>query len=168
MTDTDVVQHSGPGAADRRRPAHSTRPGAVPARRIVAAVGALAAGGGTVLGTVALVRAEHPGPARTEAHKITAAAPAFPLARTELLALLDRPADLGPLGDPARRASCLSGLGYPAAQPVLGARPIRLAGRDAVVLVLGDDPARLSAVAVSDTCSSADTGLLADTTLRRP
>ena len=45
----------------------------------------------------------------------------------------------------------------------------RWTGRDAVLLVLAADaPRELTAVAVPGTCSSADTGLLADTTVRRP
>ena len=62
-----------------------------------------------------------------------------------------------------------AGLGYPASTPVLGSRQVRMAGRDAVILVLAADaPRELTAVAVPGTCSAADTGLLADTTVRRP
>ena len=65
----------------------------------------------------------------------------MPLSESELVGLLHRPPDLGPLVDPARRASCLAGLGYPASTPVLGARQIRMEGRDAVILVLAADAA---------------------------
>ena len=82
-------------------------------------------------------------------------------------ALLDQRPELGPLADPGRRASCLSGLGYPAATPILGARTIRSPGsQEALVLVLADrpgDPGPLTALAVSLTCSAADTGLLGET-----
>lgn len=105
----------------------------------------------------------------TPARKITVTTPTMPLSGSELVGLLDRSPDLGPLGDPARRASCLAGLGYPASTPVLGSRQVRMAGRDAVILVLAADaPRELTAVAVPGTCSAADTGLLADTTVRRP
>ena len=91
-------------------------------------------------GTAALVRSPAPGSdAVTPARKITVTAPAMPLSGSEIVGLLDRPPDLGPLGDPARRASCLAGLGYPASTPVLGARQVRMAGRDAVMLVLAAD-----------------------------
>ena len=112
----------------------------------------------------------HPGQTpSTPARKITVTTPTMPLSGSELVGLLDRSPDLGPLGDPARRASCLAGLGYPASTPVLGSRQVRMAGRDAVILVLAADaPRELTAVAVPGTCSAADTGLLADTTVRRP
>jgi hypothetical protein len=87
----------------------------------------------------------------------------------QILGLLDRAPDYGALRDAARRESCLQGLGYPASTRVLGAQPIEVNGLPAVLLVLpGDTPDALVAVAVAPTCSSADTGLQADTVVRRP
>ncbi|KBJ20376.1 RNA polymerase sigma factor SigM [Mycobacterium tuberculosis] len=74
----------------------------------------------------------------------------------------------GPLGDPSRRTSCLSGLGYPASTPVLGAQPIDIDARPAVLLVIpADTPDKLAVFAVAPHCSAADTGLLASTVVPR-
>jgi hypothetical protein len=60
-------------------------------------------------------------------------------------------------------------LSYPADARVLGARPIEIAGRPAILLVLpGDTPGTVTALAVPPTCSSVDTGLLADRIVNRP
>ena len=68
-----------------------------------------------------------------------------------------------------RRASCLSGLGYPASTRVLGARPVEINARPGVLLVLpGDTPNNLAVFAVALNCSAADTGLLANTQVPRP
>ncbi len=151
-------------------PAHAVRPGTRSLRITAATAGGLAVAAAATIGTVALLRSPAPGSdALDAAHKITVTAPVMPLSESELLGLLDRPPDLGPLVEPARRASCLAGLGYPASTPVLGARQIRMDGRDVVVLVLAaDTPRELAALAVPGTCSAVDTGLLADTTVRRP
>ncbi|SPM33865.1 putative alanine rich protein [Mycobacterium rhizamassiliense] len=93
---------------------------------------------------------------------------AIPLSAAELRDLLNHPADYGPLSDPARRASCLSGLGYPASTPVLGGRPVEINARPGIVLVLpADAPNTLAVFAVALNCSAADTGLLADTQIPR-
>ena len=90
-----------------------------------------------------------------------------PLSQAEILGLLDRSPEYGPLTDPSRRASCLSGLGYPASTQVLGARPIDINARPGVLLVLpGDTPDNLAVFAVAPNCSAADTGLLANTQSR--
>ena len=101
---------------------------------------------------------------------------AIPLSQPEILGLLAQSPDFGapearpgPPQDPSRRASCLSGLGYPASTPVLGARPIEINARPGVLLVLpGDTPDNLAVFAVAPNCSAADTGLLADTQVPRP
>ena len=91
------------------------------------------------------------------------------LSDQQILALLDNDPDFGPLADPQRRTSCLAGLGYPSAARVLGARPIEIAGRPAILLVLpGDTPGTVTALAVAPTCSSVNTGLLADRIVNRP
>ncbi len=139
--------------------------------RALTVLGTVAAVAAVTIGTVTLLRA--PAAGITSVHKmtVTSLAAPFPLSAADLTAMLDQPPDLGPLGDPARRASCLSGLGYPASVPVLGARQVRDGGAAAVVLILAGevpgDPAALAALVVPLTCSAADTGLLAETTVRR-
>ena len=147
MTDTDPVRHT---------------------KRAMALTGLLAAGTAAVLGSIALLGSPAPdaGEATTPARRITET---FPVPAPEILGLLDRPADLGALRNPARLASCLTGLGYPGSTPVLGARRLPTAGRDVVLLVLAaDTPRRLAAIVVPTTCSAADTGLLAETQVRQP
>lgn len=107
----------------------------------------------------------------TTARSLTVAVPqaVVPLTEPQLLALLDRPADLGVLREPGRLSSCLSGLGYPVSTAVLGAAPVEINGRAAVVLLVGaDDPGMINVLAVTPHCSDADTGLLADTAVPRP
>ncbi|EUA93327.1 hypothetical protein I551_0043 [Mycobacterium ulcerans str. Harvey] len=92
--------------------------------------------------------------------------PVIPLSHDQVLDLLQRAPDYGPFADPSRRTSCLSGLGYPASTPILGAEPVDINARPGVLLVLaGDAPADLAVYAVALNCSAADTGLLASTTL---
>jgi hypothetical protein len=143
-----------------------------PARLAVAAVGLIAAAVAVWLGVTALLKPPTPMPSRpTTIEHITVSRPpqSIPLSDQQILELLDREPDLGPLADPQRRASCLAGLGYPANAQVLGARPIDIAGHPAVLLVLpGDAPGALSALAVAPTCSSVNTGLSADRIVHRP
>ncbi|OBH29401.1 hypothetical protein A9X03_09465 [Mycobacterium sp. E1715] len=152
--------------------AHSARPRVGPTRVVagVAGVGALLAAVG--VGTAALIGAPEPAPSTgVTAEHITVSTPpmAIPLSRDEILGLLTQAPDYGPLGDPARRASCLTGLGYPASTQVLGARPAEINARPGVVLVVpGDAPRSLAVYAVALNCSAADTGLLANTEIPRP
>jgi hypothetical protein len=143
-----------------------------PARIAVAAVGLTAVAVAAWLGVSALLTPPAPMPSRpTTIEHITVSRPplSIPLSDQEIVALLDRAPDLGPLSDPQRRASCLGGLGYPANAQVLGARPIDIAGHSAVLLVLpGDAPGALAALAVAPTCSSVNTGLSADRIVHRP
>lgn len=152
--------------------AHSARPPVRPARIIAAGTGLCAALAAIGFGTVALLHAPPPTPsAPTTAEHITVSAPpmVIPLSPGEIVGLLNRRPDYGPLGDPAHRASCLSGLGYPASTQVLGARPIEINARPGELLVLpGDAPDNLSVFAVASNCNAADTGLLANTQLPRP
>jgi hypothetical protein len=137
-----------------------------PAARWSAIVGVVAALTAGVVGSVMLVRAEMT--ARTSAQHL-ADEPTVPLSDAQILDLLHRSPDLGALDDPRRRASCLSGLGYPASTVVLGAQRVDIQNAPAVLLVLpGDSRDTLAALAVRPNCSSADTGLLADTQIRRP
>ncbi|ORV85534.1 hypothetical protein AWC11_01510 [Mycobacterium interjectum] len=152
--------------------AHSARPHIRPARLAagVAGLGAVLAAVG--VGTAALLNAPEPAPSTpATAEHITVSTPPMeiPLSQAEILGLLTKSPDYGPLGDPSLRASCLSGLGYPASTRVLGARPVDINARPGVVLVLpGDTPDDLAVFAVALNCSAADTGLLANTQVPRP
>jgi hypothetical protein len=158
----------------RRGAVHTVRPGRLPrsTRVAVAAAGLAAAAVAAWLGTAALITAPAPTPSRpTTAEHITVSRPpmTIPLSDQQILALLDDKPDFGPLADPQRRTSCLAGLGYPANARVLGARPVQIAGRPAVLLVLpADTSGSITALAVAPTCSSVDTGLLADRHVDRP
>jgi hypothetical protein len=158
----------------RLRAAHTIRRGSLPrsARVAVAAAGLAAVAAAVWLGTAALIKTPSSTPSRpTTAEHITVSRPptTIPLSDQQILALLDREPDFGPFADPQRRTSCLAGLGYPAAARVLAARQIEIAGRPAIVLVLpGDTPGTVRALAVTPTCSSVNTGLLADRIVNRP
>jgi hypothetical protein len=160
------------GAALRAQ--HAVRRGGLPrsARLAVALTGLTAVAVAVWLGTRALITAPASMTSRpTTIEHITVSRPpqTIPLSDQQILALLDQEPDFGPLTDPHRRASCLSGLGYPANARVLGARPIDIAGHPAVLLLLpGDAPAAVKAVAVAPTCSAANTGLSADRIVTRP
>jgi len=161
-----ALAHEPPGGA------HSARPRVRPLRTIAAVAGFCAVVAAVAFGTIALLRAPDPTPSNTSvtAEHITVSPPTvIPLSQDEILGLLNRPPDYGPFADPARRASCLTGLGYPAASQVLGARPIEINGRSGVLLVVaGDTPHGVAAYAVALNCSAADTGLLANTQIPRP
>jgi hypothetical protein len=158
----------------RLRAVHTSRPGGLahPARLAVAIAGVAAVAAAIWLGTSALITAPEPTTSRpTTAEHITVSRPpsTIPLSDQQILALLDAEPDLGPFADPQRRTSCLAGLGYPADARVLGARPVEIAGRQAIVLVLpGDTPSTVTALAVLPTCSSVNTGLVADRIVTRP
>lgn len=152
--------------------AHSLRPALPPVRVVAAITGVAAAVVAIALGTVTLMRMRAPAantPLTAQHITVSSRATQIPLSAAQILALLGRTPDYGALGDPARRSSCLTGLGFPASAPVLGAQPIEINGLPAVLLVLpGDTPDALAVLAVSSNCSSADTGLLTDTVVRRP
>jgi hypothetical protein len=158
----------------RPRAAHAIRPGRLPrsARVAVGVTGLVAVAVGAWLGTTALIKAPAPTPSRpTTAEHITVSRPpmTIPLSDQQILALPDNDPDFGPLADPQRRTSCLAGLGYPSDARVLGARPVEIAGRPAIVLVLpADTPGTVTALAVAPNCSAVDTGLLADRIVNRP
>ena len=160
------------GAALRAQ--HAVRRGGLPrsARLAVALTGLTAVAVAAWLGTRALITTPASTTSRpTTIEHITVSRPpqTIPLSDQQILALLDHEPDFGPLTDPRRRASCLSGLGYPANARVLGARPIDIAGHPAVLLLLpGDAPGAVKAVAVAPTCSAANTGLSADRIVTRP
>lgn len=168
-TDPETPANRVTGLVGASRAAHGVRPGNGSLRLAAALAGAAAALAAAGFGTAALVGS--PGPATstlTTARHITVTTPVVPLSGPQIAALVGHPPDYGPLRDPVRRASCLTGLGYPATTAVLGARPITVEGRTGVLLVLaGDTGATLVAVAVAPGCSAADTGLLAQTTIAR-
>jgi hypothetical protein len=152
--------------------AHSARPHTRPGRTIAAAAGLGALLAAIGVGTTALLRAPAPTPSTpATAEHITVSTPpmVIPLTHAEIWGLLGSRPDYGPLGDPARRASCLGGLGYPASTQVLGARPIEINARPGVLLVVAaDTPDNLAVFAVAPNCNAADTGLLASTQVPRP
>ncbi len=154
--------------------AHAVRRGRFPrpTRIAFAVAGLTAAAAAAWLGVSALITPPAQLPSRpTTIEHITVSRPpeTIPLSDQEIVALLDRAPDLGPLTDPRRRASCLAGLGYPADTRVLGARRVDIGGHPAVLLVLpGEAPEALAALAVAPTCSSVNTGLSADRIVHRP
>jgi hypothetical protein len=152
---------------------HSARPRVRTGGKVVAVgAGVGAAVAAAVVGALALVNAPEPTPsAPVTAEHITVSTPpmTIPLSAEQILALLDHGPDYGSLADASRRASCLTGLGYPAATRVLGAQPIAINARPGVLLVLpADTPDNLAVYAVAPNCSAADTGLLASTQIHRP
>jgi len=153
------------------QPAHSVRH--TPRWQMVALVaGVVAAVVGAALGGVALTRDPAPTrPAGPTAESITVSRPPghVPLSDPQIVGLLSQSPDYGPLADPQRRASCLSGLGYSAATAVLGGQRVDMRGRPAVLMVLAaDTPRTLLVLVVEPGCSSAHTGLLANTLVTRP
>lgn len=168
----DSVREPEQQPAGRTGPAHSIRPRTRPAR-VAAIAGGVAAVAAIGLGTAALISAPPPTPsAQQTLREITvgSAAAEFPLSAADILALLDRSPDFGgALGEPQRLASCLRGLDYPPDTRVLGAQPLTVGGRPAVLLLLpGDSVNAVQALAVAPNCTSVDTGLVADTVVRRP
>ena len=153
-------------------PGHAVRSARMRPRVVVAALGVLAALAAAGIGTAMLLRpAGRVQSDQPTAEKITVSQPptGFPLSEPELVELLTEPPDLGPLADAQRRSSCLAGLGYSTSTRVLGAKPIRAGGRPLVVLLMaGPTPKAVNALVVRPNCSSADTGLVADTALNQP
>lgn len=153
------------------RAAHAARPAVPPARVVAGILGGCALAAAIGVGTMALLddpASESSVGATINRVTVSTPAPVIPLSDAQIVALLNRPPDFGALGNPAQRASCLSGLGYPAAAEILGAQPIEVNARPGVLLVLpGDTPATVTAYAVAQNCSAADTGLLADTAVPR-
>lgn len=159
--------------------AHSARPPIRPARLISGIAGLCALLAAVGVGTAALLNSPASTPStpatmeqitrpESTSSSVQALAAAIPLSHAQILELLDRSPVYGALDDAPRRASCLRGLGYPASTPVLGAQPIEVTGRPAVLLVLpGDTPNDLAVVAVALNCSAVDTGLMASTQIPR-
>lgn len=157
----------------RRPPAHAVGPPRLRRFRVLGlVVGVGAALVAVVTGAVMLI-CDH-APARStgptaESITVSRPPPNIPLSDLQILGLLSRSPDYGPLADPQRRASCLSGLGYSGTTTVLGAQPVDMHGRPGVLLVVQGDTARaVVALVVDPNCNSTRTGLLADTVVTRP
>jgi hypothetical protein len=162
----------GPSGSTAGGAAHTARPHIRPARVAAGIAGLCAVIAAIAVGTAALVNTPEPapsGPTTAEHITVSTPPPVIPLSEAQILGLLGQPPDFGPLTDPARRASCLSGLGYSASTAVLGARPVEVNARPGVLFVVpGDTPDKLAVFAVALNCSAADTGLLASTEVSRP
>lgn len=156
-----------PGAGHHRQ----NRP-ALRWRRVAAVTGTLAAVLALFIGLFALSTGDDataPGPAgtgETSARHLTARPSTMPLTEPQILRLLQRPPDLGPLDDPQ---PCLTSLDQPPGTRILGATPVSLGPRAAVLLVLpAPDPSSVIAVVVAPDCPADGTGVLARTVLARP
>lgn len=154
------------------RPAHSRRPLPRPSR-VGAWAGIAAAVTAAGLGTTALLRGDDSAsdswPTLQPITVSSAPTATIPLSAAEILALLAQRPALGALSDPHRRASCLTGLGYSASAEVLAARSIEISSRSGILLLLpGEQADSVVVLAVAPSCNAADTGLFADTTVRRP
>lgn len=155
--------------ASTRGATHARRPPVQTSRLIAAVVGTAAVLAAIGLGTMALVTNTGPTASTLTSASLITVTPKMPISSRELNGLIARSPDFGPLTDPKRRAACLSALGYPGSMQVLGAAQVQVDGKPAVVLVLpGDQPDVIVGVTVAASCSSVDTGLIADTTVRRP
>jgi hypothetical protein len=139
-----------------------------PRRHAVRLGAVLGAGAAVVAVAVGVVNVVSSDAGSASQHSSVAPSATIPLSDAEILTLLALPPDLGPLGDLRRRASCLSGLGYPGSTAVLGGRQLVVLGQPAVLLVLADDATSVVALAVRPNCSAVDTGMLAQTQIRRP
>lgn len=90
----------------------------------------------------------------------------MPLTDPQILQLLQRPPDLGPLVDPQ---PCLNSLDHPTETRILGAAPVSLGTRPAVLLVLpAPDPSSVIAVVVAPDCPATGSGAPVRTVLARP
>jgi hypothetical protein len=149
--------------------AHARRPAIRSGRLIAAGIGVVAVLAAVGVGTAALLKSTGPTASTLTSASLITVTPKMPISSRELNALIARSPDFGPLTDPRRRAACLSALGYPSSVQVLGAETVQVDGRPAIVLVLpGDQPDVITGVTVAASCSSVATGLIADTTVRRP
>jgi hypothetical protein len=145
----------------------------IPWRRTAAVLGVTAAAAGIGVGTVVLLDdSEHPPASATGPTAEYLKAPrhsGMPLPDRQIVGLLSRAPNLGPLADAAHRDSCLRGLGYATDTPVLGATTLDSDGGPQVVLVLpGTAPKTVMALLVTAKCNAADAGLLADAVLTQP
>lgn len=87
----------------------------------------------------------------------------FPISGNEITALVGRTPAFGDLQDAARRASCLTGLGFSASTPVLGAQTLDVDGPAVLMVLPAERPGELLAVAVRPGCSQSDPQRVAQT-----
>ncbi|BBX89564.1 hypothetical protein H5U98_31345 [Mycolicibacterium boenickei] len=149
-----------------------------PTRRwksIAAVTGAGAAVVAAVLGGVVLTRPAGEAPsARVSLGQITVSPPraAVGLSEAQILGLLSKPPDLGPLADAKRRTACLTALGYSPGVRILGAQPVEVAGQRGVLVLMPpnppDTPESVVAVALAADCDAGHAGSLAQTVVKRP
>jgi hypothetical protein len=177
--DPGAAPDAPPPGGSRGSGSHLARPHIRPAKVFAGIAGVCAVVAAIAVGTAALINAPAPTPstpATAEHITVSTPPPVIPLSQAQILALLDGSPDYGPaagplsspLNDPPRRASCLTGLGFPASTRVLGAKPVEINARPGVLLVLpGDTPNELAVFAVALNCNAADTGLLANTQIPR-
>lgn len=150
------------------RPAHAARPGFHTTRTVAAACGLIASCAAAVVGIAALVHSPEITKSNPTSAGLITVGPRVPLSDKEVVALVGRVPNFGALSDPKRRAACLRALGHGTEQ-ILGAEPVQIGSRQAVVLVLaGGRRDELIVFAVAASCSAFDTGLIADRTVHRP
>lgn len=160
------------GAALRDASHAVDRPALSTSQRAGLAVGLVAVVAAVVLAVLSVDGEPAPkfpaGPTASQITVVAADPPPVLLSDRELRDVVAAAPDLGPLSDPARLASCLTGLGYPASVEVVGARPLQISGRPAILLALaGADPDQMRAVAVGTGCGAKDAAVLAETTFTR-
>ncbi len=174
----EVTADIGAGLRDARPARHAVVPGHSAghgARRMRPAAAAGAAAGLVAVGIGAVVVLSGPGePARMSAGPTAASLTVqrqagMPWGDRQILGLRGRPPELGALAGPDRLRSCLQGLGYSPATPVLGAATLIAQDRAQVLLLLPRaEPGSVMALVVSAGCSSTDAGLIADAVIPDP
>ncbi|MGH3723786.1 MAG: hypothetical protein ACRDUS_06630 [Mycobacterium sp.] len=87
----------------------------------------------------------------------------FPISGNEITALVGRTPAFGDLANASRRASCLTGLGFSASTPVLGAQTVDINGPAVLMVLPAERPGELLAVAVRPGCDQADPQRVAQT-----
>lgn len=148
--------------------AHASSPGLRTTRTVAAVCGLIASCAAAVVGISALVHSPETTKSNPTSAGLITVGPRVPLSDKEVVALLGRVPNFGALSDPKRRSACLRALGHGTEQ-VLGAEPVQIGTQQSVVLVLaGARHDELIVFAVAASCSSADTGLIADRTVHRP
>lgn len=88
---------------------------------------------------------------------------AFPISGNAITALVGRTPAFGDLEDAGRRASCLTGLGFSASTPVLGAQTLDVDGPAVLMVLPAERPGELLAVAVRPGCNQSDPQRVAQT-----
>jgi hypothetical protein len=144
-------------------------------RLLAAVTGMCAAVVAAVVGVVVLVRPAGQAPSTlTSLGMITVSPPRADvgLSGPQIVGLLAAKPDLGPLSDPQRRAACLAALGYPSEVRILGARPVDVAGRPGVLVLMPHNtsatPDSIVGLVVAADCDAGHATTLAETVVKRP